>query len=153
MLLPANDVLARQAIIGIGLRYARAIDQRDMEAFCSCFTSDALWVSSVHEARGHAQMVAVLSSALSHLDATQHLASNFEVVLTGTRATMRSCFIATHVRSPFPHYVMGGVYDDQLILTENGWRISQRKLTIQWTTGDSSIIGSFDSGERSGAFE
>ena len=134
-------MLARQPIIDVGLRYATAIDQRDVAAFCSCFTADALWVSSVHEARGHSEMSVVLEHALANLDATQHIATNFEVCIDGGRATMRSCFVATHVRLPFPHYVMGGFYDDELVRIDESWRISTRSLTIQWTTGDPSIVG------------
>lgn len=150
MLSNPDEFLVRQSIVEIGLRYARAIDQCDSVAFCSCFTSDALWVSSVHEARGHTEIGIVLERALSNLDATQHVTTNFEVVVDVSRATMRSCFVATHVRSPFPHYVMGGFYTDDLVLTESGWRISERRLTIQWTTGDASIVGSLEGQSSTG---
>lgn len=141
MLSGLEYVLAKQSITDIGLRYATAIDKRDIDAFCSCFTKDALWVSDVHEARGHHEMRHVLGQAISSLDATQHIASNFEISLDGEKAAMRSCFIATHVRLPFPHYVMGGFYDDELVREGDDWLISTRRLTIQWTTGDASIVG------------
>ena len=34
---------------------------------------------------------------------------------------------------------MGGVYDDQLVLTDSGWRITERKIAIKWSKGNTLI--------------
>ena len=35
---------------------------------------------------------------------------------------------------------MGGVYDDALIRTPQGWRLARRALTNSWITGDAEAI-------------
>ena len=35
---------------------------------------------------------------------------------------------------------MGGVYEDKLVRTAQGWRIADRRLTNLWTTGDPAVI-------------
>lgn len=135
-----NQIVLKQQVIEVGLRYARAIDDGDIDLFRSCFTEDALWVSSVHEARGRQQIGEVLARTAASLDGTLHLATNFEVSLSGNRAKMRSCFHATHIKLPLEHYVMGGIYDDELINTNDGWCFVARRLRIQWVSGDEAVV-------------
>ena len=134
------ELLEKQSIIEVGLRYASAVDTRDIDRFLSCFTPDARWYSDVHDARGHQEIAEAMQRAATHLDAAQHVATNFEVTLDGDRATMRSCYIATHVKAPLEPYVLAGAYDDELVKTADGWRIRSRKLTIQWTSGDPAVM-------------
>lgn len=134
------ELVEKQRIIEVGLRYASAVDTRDVERFLTCFTPDAHWYSDVHDARGHDQIAEALRRTIALLDATQHVATNFEVTLDGDRAHMRSCYIATHVRAPLEPFVLAGAYDDVLVKTADGWRIRERRLTIQWTRGDPAVM-------------
>lgn len=134
------ELFEKQSIIEVGLRYCSAIDTRDVARFLTCFTQDARWYSDVHDARGHQEIADSMRRAATNLDATQHVATNFEVTLDGDRATMRSCYIATHVKAPLEHFVLAGAYDDELVRTGEGWRITARKLSIRWTTGDPAVM-------------
>ena len=64
-------------------------------------------------------------------------------------AELKDLLIATHVKAPLEHFVMGGAYDDELIRTAEGWRIEVRRLTIQWTTGSVSVLGNMGSASES----
>ena len=37
------------------------------------------------------------------------------------------------------HFEMGGKYTDKLTLTEDGWRISKRKIDIIWSSGNPEV--------------
>lgn len=139
---------ATNEIIALGLRYASAIDDRDISRFISCFTTDAEWRSDVHSSRGHEEIGGVVRRAAETLDCTHHFATNFEVELDNDTASMRSNFHATHVRAPMENYVMGGTYHDSLIRTTEGWKIRERVLTILWTTGDASMCADVVSPRR-----
>ena len=128
-----------RAIIGVALRYARCVDTRDLEGFLACFTEDALYGFAGAQVRGHRKIGWTVDAAGRFFSASQHQTTNFEVTLNGDEAVMRSCYVATQVwREPArdPLFMMGGVYDDALVRTADGWRICNRLLTNLWARGD-----------------
>jgi 3-phenylpropionate/cinnamic acid dioxygenase small subunit len=138
-----QDLIDERDIVAVGLRYARSIDRRDREGFLSCFAPDAEYGLDGNNVRGHERIGHTITRVERQFSATQHVTTNFEVTLDGDRATMRSCYFATHVwREAFadPHLVMGGVYDDVLARTPEGWRIAVRHLTNSWITGDPEAV-------------
>ena len=145
-------LLDERDIIAVGLRYAASIDKREFETLATCFTPDGAWGTQAMMTVGHAAIQAKAREALQYLKATQHVTTNFQVTLDGDRARMRSCYLATHVREADgrdEHWVIGGVYDDDLVRTPGGWRIAHRLLTNLWGTGDPAILGA-DFAQRAG---
>jgi hypothetical protein len=135
-----EGLLAHHQIVQVGLAYATAIDRRDRALLQDCFTVDGVWSTPVGEARG-AIAIGKGLGAIAHLDATQHVTTNQTVELLGDRATMRSCYIASHIRDG-ANLIMGGLYDDDLVRCDDGkWRIAYRKLTNLWTLGDIKVMG------------
>lgn len=139
-----------RAIVGIALRYARSIDTKDQELFLSCFTPDALFGLPKLRNDPGMKLELALPFLQSLFSATQHVTTNFEVTVSGDRAVMRSLYIATHVwREKFsdPLFVMGGHYEDDLVRTDDGWRIRDRLLVNAWYTGDRGAIAAAGMGE------
>jgi 3-phenylpropionate/cinnamic acid dioxygenase small subunit len=139
-----QDFLDERAVIAVGLRYSRALDGRDWDEFLRCFTADARYGRAGHTVSGHTAIVTQAQKFLRRLDATQHVATNFEVRLDGDRARMRSYYIGTHMRrceEKEEHFVLAGVYEDQMVRTSDGWRIEVRELVPQWTSGDPALLG------------
>jgi ketosteroid isomerase-like protein len=82
---------------------------------------------------GHEQIRGYFSKAFEHVAATAHLLSNIDVEISadGTRATSYSRVTAYHwmfggeaVRAA--DFVVLGSYDDELVRTDDGWRIARR---------------------------
>jgi 3-phenylpropionate/cinnamic acid dioxygenase small subunit len=122
----------RQDVADVLVRYATGIDRRDWELLRSCFTDDCEvdygdigrwhgaaeiveWMRRVHEPCGHTmhritnQTVTAKGdgvSARSYVDALVMSADN----QSGTRAT--------------------GYYDDELVVTDDGWKIARRRFTL-----------------------
>lgn len=132
-------LLDRDAIVAVGLRYCSSVDERDWARLARCFTSDALWFSPVHSARGHAEIMRVAEEVVGRLDAVHHVTTNAEVTIDGANATMRSCYVATHVRAG-AIFTIGGVYIDALLKIDGEWLLDSREFTIVWQTGDPAVI-------------
>jgi hypothetical protein len=35
---------------------------------------------------------------------------------------------------------VAGRYDDDFVLTDSGWRIAERRLSVMWTSGNEEIL-------------
>lgn len=132
MTVPAVDRDVRQDVADVLVRYATGIDRRDWALFRTCFTVDCVadygsigvwhgadaiteWMEQSHAECGHT-MHRITNQAFSpsgdgvaarsYVDAIVMAADN----QTGSRAT--------------------GYYDDELVLTDEGWKIARRRFTM-----------------------
>jgi len=72
-------------------------------------------------------------------DATQHMISNFIIVLDGDSATSRSHVRATH-RIDSDIYVMGGLYHHKLVRLNGAWKIAHTTFEQTYTEGDTTLF-------------
>lgn len=122
----------RQDISEVLVRYATGIDRRDWSLLRSCFTDDCeadygkigvwhgadeitAWMKQTHEPVGH----------------TMHRITNHAVTVNADAATARSYVDALVL---FPDNKSGtratGYYDDELVRTDEGWKIAVRRFTM-----------------------
>ena len=138
-----QQLLDERAIIDVCVRYATAIDDSDWERLRSCFLPDAVGI--YHADRpltGYAAIEEAVRTAVTPLSRTQHLVTNFTVVLDGDRATSRCYLHAQHVRAGLPGgetFVIAGRYSDRFVRTDDGWRIRERRLDRWWTAGNPAV--------------
>ena len=88
-------------------------------------------------------IIARISGGVGRLDATQHLVANHQVRVDGDTATHRCHLQSQHVKRGTPggdNYLIGGIYDDRLARTPDGWRITYRTLIEVWTDGNPAVI-------------
>jgi 3-phenylpropionate/cinnamic acid dioxygenase small subunit len=141
---PSSSTFAdEREIIALAHRYASSIDDRNLGRYLSCYTEDAIQRSPIYEACGHQAIGALVQVAWQKLGALHHMMSNFEIVVNGDTATMRSCVIGTHVaRERIDRvYTIGAVYSDRLVRRADGWKIAERQTRIEWATGDPTVLG------------
>jgi hypothetical protein len=132
-----------QEIIDLTIAYCWAIDGRRFDDLRDVFVPDAVADYAGTEHVGVDAIIARCSSALSPLDASQHMVNTHQVAVDGDTATSRCYFHAQHVRSAAPggaNYIVAGAYDDRLVRTAAGWRITHRTLTVRWTDGNLSVV-------------
>jgi hypothetical protein len=138
-----HDLADKQAIRDLQSAYSYAIDSGAYDKLDNIFTADAVGdygrAGLVH---GVAAIKDTCRNALDPLTAAQHINTNHQAEITGDTASA-SCYLVVHqYRDNTPggdHLEMGGRYDDELVRTENGWRITRRKLTLLWTTGNPDV--------------
>jgi 3-phenylpropionate/cinnamic acid dioxygenase small subunit len=121
-----------QDVADVLVRYATGIDCRDWTAFRRCFTEDCeadygdigtwhsadeitTWMREVHAACGH----------------TMHRITNQVVEVNDTGVIARS-YVDALVLGPDNQTGArsAGFYDDELVMTHDGWKIARRRFTM-----------------------
>ncbi len=131
----------RQEIKEVLYRYSLMVDRRRWEMIDEVFSSDATIdytsVGSGGRKGPHREMLAWLDDSLKPWPMNLHIISNEIIKVTGQRATSMCCFNAPMGRKKKDgssvFLTNAGYYEDKLILTNVGWRISERvcDMTIQ----------------------
>lgn len=127
----SGDLQDRYDVGQVMVRYATSVDQRDLDRYATCFTDDVT-VSGFGGGTftDRSTYVDWVASALGRFSATHHQITNQEVELEGDRAHLRSYVQATHVLLDEPDrlLVLWAIYDDRLVRTADGWRITHHAL-------------------------
>lgn len=133
----------RLAIIDVTHRYCWALDSRDWPLLDQVFVPDATADLRAPVLEGRDAIRARIMRALEPLDASHHMVSNHLIAIIGDRATCRCYLQSQHVRNAAPggaNYVIAGRYEDELVRTAHGWRISFRRLVVVWTEGNIAVV-------------
>jgi 3-phenylpropionate/cinnamic acid dioxygenase small subunit len=139
-----QEIADRFAIAEVLYRYSTALDTRDWALLHEVFTPDGVYRMGVRgEFTGPDAIAEKLQEVLGRLDATQHLIGNPMIVVEGDTARCSSYVRAQHYRTRHATggntLDMGGTYVDELVRTEDGWRIAHRVLEITWREGNGGI--------------
>jgi len=117
-------------ITDVLVRYATGIDTRDWALFRTCFTED------VHADYGDGVgawdcvdgMTEYMTATHQDMLDTKHTLSNFVIEVDGDAASastyVRAVLVVTD--DPLTWYEPVGRYEDRLVRTPDGWRISNR---------------------------
>ena len=136
------DLLDRCAIVDVTVDYCTALDTKDFEGLRRVFVPEATARLGDTDHDGVDDIIERCRSALHRLDSSQHMVTNHRVVVDGDRATCTCQFQAQHTRASAAsgaNYTIAGRYDDDLVCTPEGWRISRRVLTVAWTEGNPAV--------------
>ena len=121
----------RYDIAQVIIRYATSVDQRDMDRYASCFTDD-VEVSGFSGGvfTDRATYVEWVERALRSFGGTHHQITNQEVDVNGDQGHMRSYVQATHEMADGPDtlLILWAIYDDRMVRTPEGWKISHHRL-------------------------
>ena len=131
-------------IIATLVRYTTAIDGKYWDLLDEVFTPDAVGVYGDHTYVGRAHIRGYIVNRLQPVGATQHLLGNYVVDVTDTSAMSTCYFRAWHCGAgpQEGNWFEGiGVYRDQLVRTEGGWRIACRDLDLLARAGDVAVLG------------
>jgi 3-phenylpropionate/cinnamic acid dioxygenase small subunit len=126
-----NILLDKFEIQELLTAYAHAIDSRDFGLLDDLFTADAdIDYTASGGIKGQLETIKpFLQGALPMFKATQHFVTNPLIKLSGDVATSRSLLFNTMTMkqdSGNRTLLIGAWYNDELIRTEEGWRIAKR---------------------------
>jgi ketosteroid isomerase-like protein len=140
----ADDAADRMAITDVCTRYAFALDNQDWDQLRSCFLPDVTSVyHGVGALQGYDPIEELCRSALTPLDASQHLLGNHLVEVDGDEARSTCYFQAEHVRENAAggtHLTIAGRYEDRLVRADDGWKIAHRHQTVLWMDGNIGVL-------------
>ena len=148
------DFATYESITRLRYQYAESLDTRNWDLHRSIYTDEiTMDFTSYSGGDGKTKMsaddwVAGLKAQFSGLSATQHVMTNPQLNVYGDTADMRMYmkaehFLTEHVlteQGEQREFALGGYYDDKLVNTPNGWRMSEVTLTVLWRRGDPSIM-------------
>ena len=139
MALTLDDVVARQEIADVILRYARGIDRLDFDLVRSCYHPDA------YDDHGSFQgdvegFIAMCESFLPRWTATQHFMGNMLIEPDGDMARAETYAVAYHRREnddgTGKDDVFGIRYVDRFERRGGEWRIAHRVVATEWRRVD-----------------
>ncbi len=133
----------KSSIINVVNLYALAVDARRWALFDQVFTSDteADFGPGIHW-HGLASLKQSFAAIHAPFNSTQHITTNHNVTVIGDVAHCLSYVHGRFVReAPGGNmFESTGWYDDRLILTAAGWRISHRKCRSIWCGGNPKVM-------------
>jgi len=141
-----ETLLDRQEIDDLLTRYATAVDTKDWELYETVFTEDAfIDYESAGGIKGKLPEIrAWLEKTLAMFPMTQHVVCNRVIELDGATAKARSVFYnpmaLPQEESAHILFFDGGYYNDQLVKTENGWKIRERIEESSYSTRLSRVM-------------
>lgn len=122
----------KQDIAEVLVRYSTGIDQRDWPLFRTCWTDDVV-ADYIGIARWESADAITSFMETSHADMghTMHQLSNLAITVDGDTATAR-CYVDAVLMAADGQTGLNpkGFYDDELVRTDDGWRIARRTYTM-----------------------
>jgi hypothetical protein len=131
MTLPHQEISDRLEIEQLLVRYCYAIDQRDWDVYRAVYTRDAV-IDDVSAGPGNSvdDMVEFPSRALERVVLIQHAISTANIEIDGDSASARTIchcpVVLDRGDGETQMFFQGLWYQDELVRTPDGWRISKR---------------------------
>lgn len=145
-MLTLQDLNDERDIRAVYCLYCDIIDDKDFDRLTEVFTEDAyqdyrqtLGPDGIR--RGTAELIAGAHKHMgkgSYCGQTHHNVMNFRIDVSGDAATAKVHYYAVHRgvgKYDGALYSMWGEYDDQLVRTADGWRVSHRMYRSFLTEG------------------
>ena len=131
-----DEIGDRLAITDLLHRYAEAIDTGTFDALGEIFTPDAAidYSAMGGVALAYGEMRLWLEKMIGNVPGRMHMLGNIMISLNGDSATATAYLLNAMVFSPDATTLIGGKYNDTLVRTSDGWRISSRRLDMVWKT-------------------
>ncbi len=139
-----NQLEEKQRIIDLTIAYTWIIDHGPLERLQEVFAEDAVFIIDTRHLNGIDEIRGKIERTLGGLSASQHIISNHQVSIDGDTATSQCYLHAQHTLSGTErgdNYVMAGRYIDKLVRVNAEWRITERKLMLDWTEGNPKVLG------------
>jgi 3-phenylpropionate/cinnamic acid dioxygenase small subunit len=121
----------RQDIAEVLLRYATGIDRRDWSVFRSAFTADCeLDYGEIGTWNGVDAVTDFMEQSHAMAGHTMHRLTNQVITVNGDRAEARTYVDGLIMAADNGSGVNAvGFYDDDLVRSAEGWRITRRRFT------------------------
>jgi hypothetical protein len=130
-----RQLLDKQAIYEVSVRYCRGIDRLDFELVRSCYHPDAREHHPGFEG-GRDDYVAWVSAGLPGMDGTLHVIANHLAEIDGDRARAETYVNAYHWKAPYDdpgsNFSTGSRYVDTMERRDGEWRILERWCVRDW---------------------
>jgi hypothetical protein len=128
------------------LRYAIAVDTRDLDLLATCY-GDAATVDVSHRgvvARGREAIIAGTTKLLEAVDATYHVITNPRTTVSGDSASMTAYAQTWYFKRGAPDgesLIVFGIYEIELVRVDGSWSMRDVALHEIWSSGNQALGG------------
>jgi len=144
------QLLDKQAIAEVVLRYCRGVDRRDDELIRSAYHQDVWEHHGAYRGRTADDFVTYANGRSDLFETVCHYVCNQLIELDGDVAFSETYAIAVHVartEDGVSHTTFGGRYVDRMERRDGRWGIADRVVVCDW-----SRVDQVDEWERAGLF-
>jgi hypothetical protein len=131
-----TELLAKQEIRELVLKYCRATDRQDWELMATLYHDDATDDHGKMFCGSAKDYLAWLPGMRSKMEVTMHRVSNHYIVVDGERAEGEVYIVAYHLKTTREgektQIVTGGRYLDRYENRGSGWKFTARKAVLDW---------------------
>jgi hypothetical protein len=126
MATPSED---KEAIRELFSDYCFRMDDRRYAELGALFTADGTWIARYAQARGPAEIAALMAANIPAEPKRKHFIMNSLIELDGDRASARTSYLVV-LQAAGAGLVpsVAGTYEDVLVRTAAGWRFQERRL-------------------------
>ena len=131
-------LLDEREIRGLMTAFGTALDRKDWTAYGETFASDGEFEIMGQRRVGRAEIAAGPARDLTKFARLQHFVANQLVEVEGDEASGQWYLFGIHVpdgEHPERHADIGGCYRFRSRRTSEGWRFSDVRLDILWSSG------------------
>lgn len=125
-----REMIDRDAIWQVMLRYARGLDRLDVELARSCYFDDCIEDHSMYVGDPDG-FIAWANGVAAQYESTQHAIFNHVCDLKGDDAYCETYFQFTSVAAKPPHFMSVGRYIDHFQRRNGEWRIANRVAIVE----------------------
>lgn len=141
-------LLDQEAIRQLRYQFAEGLDTQNWALVSSVFTPTVNIDLSVLGGPKQQIKREALTQIFQHVVSRpgtqgQNIYTNFRIAIHGNTATSKSYLLGQQYIKGFPggeEFTLRGEYDDTLVRTADGWKISGAKLIVFFTTGNPNIL-------------
>lgn len=127
-----QDLLARDAIRDLVLRYSRAVDRRDFDSLRPLYCDNAIDDHGAMFNGSATEFINWLPSMAASMKVLSHQVLNHLIAVRGDNAEGEVYTIAYHLTVDEQEIVIGGRYLDRYRRDDGVWRFAARKIVLDW---------------------
>ena len=131
-----QQLMDRIELQDVMLRYAKGVDERDLDLYRTCFSDDAEFFGfGPDPIVGGDAWVEFVIGALKEYGATQHMLAPQLATITGDRAQCRTDVQALHnmIEPEGEVFTLWATYESEMVRTSQGWKICRHRLVPRGT--------------------
>lgn len=131
-----QHVADRIALMDVMLKYAKGVDERDLDLYRSCFADDVEVLGFGDQTyHGADAWTAYVTEALERFGATQHMLGPQLATVDGDSAQCRTDVQALHYMKDAPDttLILWATYETDMKRVDGDWKISRHRLVPRGT--------------------
>ncbi len=127
-----QEVIDREAIRSLPLRYCHCVWQKDLDGYANLFTEDGSFATndpSLPRAQGRGALRTMIGGQLD-VSKPRPFIHNHVIELLGPDRAKGTCYVEVRLLRDGKKWLMSGWYDDEYAKVSGEWKFKSRQITV-----------------------